>query len=130
MNFRLMFGAFLLLVLSTIASAAQVTQPQCTADIGAPSTLISSGLTYTGTTGAFTDPAPVDGVTYAYIVTANIPLGAFYACSNAVTNVVIPATGTHTVALTWNLSTTANVQYSVYRASAPLNPTGLAAAVN
>lgn len=42
----------------------------------------------------------------------------------------IPATGTHTVVLTWAASSTAGATYNIYRAVGPAPPSGLGALVN
>ena len=107
-----------LLLLSAFCSGAtaQTTQTQCNTDTASPSVQLSSGLT----TVSYTDSTPVDGTTYAYIVTAVDFAG--YACSNLVLNITIPSTGTHTVALTWVASSTPSVTYSVFRAQVPIAP--------
>jgi hypothetical protein len=131
MKLRLAVGAALLLFASCVASAAQITQAQCIADTGAPSILLSSGIgiVVNGSTATYTDNTSiVDGATYAYVVDAIDWAG--FTCSNVVLNVVIPATGTHTVALSWTTSTTPGATYGVFRASPPLNPSGLAVVVN
>ena len=87
------------------------------------------------TVTSFTDNAVTDGTTYIYWVTAvGPPCPAAPVCGEsvqlafAVAN--IPATGAHSVALSWVLSTSQGViSQNVYRATVPTSPTGQAAAV-
>lgn len=116
---------FIILLLTCSALAAQTTQTQCTNAIATPSVQLTSGLT----TPTYIDSSPVDGTMYGYVVIAINGMGQ-YSCSNILTNVLIPTTGTNTVTLTWNASTTSGVTYSVFRAQTPTSPTGLAATVN
>lgn len=69
----------------------------------------------TGTT--FTDSTVTDGNTYVYMITANNAAG--FACSGVSTQLPIPSTGVHSVALSWIASTTSGVTYAVFRAQNP-----------
>lgn len=98
------------------------------------------GLTPIGNVGpsvaTFTDTAPVDGVAYAYWITAQAaPCPAAPTCGESgASNTVpalIPPTGTHTVTLSWTPSTSSGVvSQNIYRVSAPLAPTGASGAIN
>ena len=115
----------LLLALSLLVGVALAqSQPPCNQLVAAPAVQIATGLT--GLT--FVDSTVVDAGTYGYVVTANDVWG--YACSNAVINVVIPTTGTHSVGLSWLPSSTNGVTYAVFRATPPTSPSSLTATVN
>ena len=109
-----------LLLLLAAPLLAQTTQPPC----GTGTTQLASGLTAT----TYADTTAADGATYSYVVTANNLGGA--TCSNILGNVVVPATGAHTVILTWTASTTSGVTYAVFRAPQPAPPTNLTATGN
>lgn len=116
---------FALAILALLmAGFAQAQTATCTADTTSAGPAIATGLTTT----TYNDATVVDGAEYGYIVTAVTPWG--YACSNQVLDVVIPATGTHSVTLTWVASTTAGVTYSVFRAVPPNAPSTLSTTVN
>ena len=118
-----MFLAIGFVLLAGIAGA-QTTQSQCNADITSAGPALTTGLITT----TYNDTTVVDGVAYGYIVTAVDPWGV--ACSNQLLNVTIPTTGTHSVTLNWVASATSGVTYSVFRATPPASPAGLAATVN
>lgn len=101
-----------LLFLSAVASGAQTSQATCTQAVASATTLIS-GIT----TLSYIDTLVLDNSVYGYVVTANTPFG--FSCSNIITNITIPSTGTHSVTLTWQASTTPSVTYSVFRATPP-----------
>jgi len=73
------------------------------------------------------DSAPTNGTIYAYQVTA-VNNGVETGCSNY-TLAVIPATGTHTVSLTWVDSCT-TCTYNLYRMVAPPVPVSVTGIVN
>ena len=86
---------------------------------GAPTPIATGIVTLT-----YTDSAVSDGVTYHYGVTA-VQDGIETSCSN-VARAVIPATGTHTVSLSWQDSCptcTFNL-YRIVESPAPINFTG------
>jgi len=85
---------------------------------------IASGLT----AATYTDPSCLDGTTCYYAVEAVDQFGVGLD-TNYVTG-AIPATGTHTVKLTWTPSVTSGVTYTVFQGPPPAGPAGLAAAVN
>ena len=88
------------------------------------------------TASTYTDSAPVDGSTYTYIVTEYAPAcPATPLCGEstftAQFTVTIPATGTHTVSLSWTPSGQSGVTgQNVYRFATPAPDTGLSATVN
>lgn len=88
------------------------------------------------TTATFTDSTVVDGQGYAYWATAVGPAcPAQPVCGESTpSNVavsVVPGTGSHTVTLTWTLSTSSGVvSQNLYRAQVPASPTGLTAKTN
>jgi hypothetical protein len=116
---------FAVLSLFLFLAAFSYGQTTCSQAVASPSVQLISGLTAT----SFLDTTVVDGTTYGYVVAAYNNLGMF-SCSNILTSVVIPATGTHSVSLTWIASTTPGVTYGVFRASAPAPAVSLTATVN
>lgn len=92
------------------------------------------------TTTSYTDTSCGNQTTCYYQVTAvdaqgheSVPA----ACASTVlcfggnqVVVVMPSSGTHSVALTWTASTTTGVTYNVYRAVGPLSATGLSLVIN
>ena len=107
-------------LLGSMLAVAQ-SQPTCTAG----AIQIVSGLSVT----VYTDTTVVNGQTYSYTVIASDPFGVS-ACSNIAGGNVIPATGTHSVALSWTASTTNGVTYAVFRATPPTPPSALTSTVN
>lgn len=91
----------------------------CNAFAVCPGTQISKQQTAL----TFTDATVTDGAKYTYSVTAVGPTGESV-CDSAPL-LVIPATGTHSVVLTWAASTTPGVTYNVYRSSPPNPPTAI-----
>ena len=76
------------------------------------------------------DTAVTDGDVYQYQVTA---INQFGESTPITSNVApIPATGTHSVTLSWGASPTAGVTYNVYRITGapPNSPGAFTAAVN
>jgi hypothetical protein len=114
-----------LILITVLASLAVSASAQAACPSTAGATQLTTGLTTT----TYTDSSIADGASYDYMVEAVNSFGGF-SCSNVVLNAVIPATGTHTVALTWNASTTSGVTYAVFRAQTPANPTSLTVTVN
>lgn len=110
------------------AAFGQTTQQQCAQAIASPSTQLPATPTCVGTACSVQDSSPVDGAIYAYVIEAFDWAG--FSCSNIVTNVVIPATGAHTVGLTFTASITTIASYAAFRAQNPANPTGLTSTVN
>jgi hypothetical protein len=74
------------------------------------------------TSCSYTDTSVQDGVTYTYFVEAYDPTytSPYSATSNPAV-AVIPATGTHSVALQWTGSTDTGAAYFVFRTSPPVN---------
>jgi len=83
---------------------------------------LTSGLTAT----TYTDTTCVDGTTCYYAVESVDQFGV--GLDTSYVTGAIPATGTHTVTLTWTASTTAGATYTVFQGPPPLPPAGLAAA--
>lgn len=108
--------------------AAHAQSISCAQAMAAPSVQLTGAPTCTASSCSYTDTTVVDGTVYGYVAVASDMAGS--SCSNIITNVVIPSTGTHTVGLTFVPSTTPNVTYAIFRAPNPANPTGLAATVN
>jgi len=112
---------FVCTFLLCLASVAWGQSQACTAG----ATQIVTNLAAT----TYTDTTVADGQVYGYTVVAVDPFG-FSTCSNIVSGVTIPATGTHSVALAWTASTTSGVTYAVFRAQTPAPPTNATATVN
>lgn len=119
---------FVCTILLASVAWGQTTAPQCAQATSSPSNQLTGSPTCTASSCTYTDSTPVDGATYAYVAVASDVAGQ--SCSNIVLNVTIPATGAHTVALTFVPSTTPNITYAIFRATPPANPTGLSATVN
>ncbi len=102
----------LLALLSAAAGAQSITCQQATS---APSVQLVGAPSCTATSCTYVDSSSIiNGATYGYVVTATDLAGNV--CSNYATNVTIPATGTHSVTLTFVPSTTPSVTYAVFRA--------------
>jgi hypothetical protein len=84
---------------------------------------LTTGLTTT----TYVDSTCVDGTTCYYAVAAVDQFGT--AVDTTYVTGAIPATGTHTVTLSWTASVTPGVTYSVFQGPPPSLPSGLAAAV-
>jgi hypothetical protein len=113
------------IVAGTRASAAQSIIVPCVS----PAVPIVTGLT----TPSYTDLSVVDGFTYGYVVVTTDANGNSSGCTGEATATgIIPATGSHTVSLTWNASTggTSPYTYAVFRTSPPNIVTGLTVKVN
>jgi hypothetical protein len=109
------------------------------ADLKGPSgTSLLANVSATATT--YTDSTVADGVTYYYwttAVAAPCPLSPppGLVCGESVLSnlfaVTVPATGTHSVALTWTLSPATGIQsQNVYRAGPPGPTAGLGGVLN
>lgn len=103
----------------------------CTLGARPDKVLAQAGAGYTkigtSTTLTFTDSTTVDGAVYQYQVTATQSVGGVNAESTPATSpgAQIPATGTHSVTLSWAASTTPGVTYNIYRTGAiSTNPPG------
>ena len=98
--------------------------------VGAQSTAGYTKIASVTTGTSYTDSTCPDGATCVYEVTAyntageSLPAGPVGA--------QIPATGTHTVALTWTAGGGGGTPagYNVYQQKSPVPPSGLGAAVN
>lgn len=105
-----------LLCIVLLAISARAQSITCAQATSAPSIQLAGAPTCTATSCTYVDSSSiVNGATYGYVVTASDLAGN--ACSNYATNVTIPATGTHSVTLTFVPSTTPSVSYAVFRAS-------------
>jgi hypothetical protein len=82
----------------------------------------------TGTT--FTDSGCADATNCTYIATAVSVSGVESQPSSPSNTAVVPVTGTHTVAVSWVASPTANVTYNLYRIESPVPPGAPTAVVN
>lgn len=82
----------------------------------------------------YTDTTPADGATYAYWVTAYscpVPQVCLESIPSNAPTVNIPGTGTHTVTLSWTVSTSMGVTgQNIYRYPAPAPPSGISLVVN
>jgi fibronectin type 3 domain-containing protein len=112
----------LLLLFTLLTASALAAQ---SVPCGAPAVPLATNVALT----TYTDAAIVNGATYFYAVNAVDANGNASTCTSVVT-ASIPATGTHTVTLTWTASTTPGVTYAVFRAQAPNPPTNLTKTVN
>ena len=85
---------------------------------------IASGLTVL----TYVDSTCKDGTTCYYAVESADQFGV--GLDTTYVTAAIPATGTHTVTLTWTASTTPNVTYTLFQGPPPVPAAGLAAVTN